>query len=169
MEFLFFAALFLFFWARANKKKRQQAGDKWAGFEENKRRLAPEQEKYDRMLFGLPELIGDNSFSQDVVGEQAYKDTLDLYGEYLEKYHPGEEEIWVLVELEPDNEYDENAVRVEAGQATVGYIPRSQAEDFGKELRSLGGKARANARFYWDPEGGRSSLTIDAVRPLKKK
>ena len=169
MEFLFFAALFLFFWARANKKKRLKAADKWAGFEESKRKLAPEQAKYDRMLFGLPELVGDLSFSQDVGGEQAYKETLDLYGEYIEKYHPGEEEIWVLVELEPTNEYDENAVRVEAGQATVGYIPKAEAEQFGRELRSLGGKARANARFYWGQEGGRSSLTIDAVRPLKRK
>ena len=173
MEFLIFAALFLFFWSRANKKAQKKAakiaGDKWAGFEENKLRLADRQAEYDRMLSALPELDGDETYSQEVVGEQAYKETLDLYGEFLQKFHDGEEQIWVLVELEPTNPYDKNAVRVEAGQATVGHIPRDQARQFGKELAALGGKARCSARFYWSPDDGLSSLTLDVVRPLQKK
>lgn len=154
----------IWFWLKRRKKK-----DKWDGFEAAKRRLAPQQAAYEKMLFGLPELTGDGSFSQEVVGEQAYKEALDLFGEFIQRYHPGQDEIWVLVELEPTNKFDKNAVRVEAGQTTVGYIPRTEAVAFGRELRELGGKARCNARFHWSPADGKSSLSLDVIRPLQAK
>ena len=73
----------------------------------------------------------------------------------------------VMVELEPNNKYDPNAVRVDAGQATIGYIPREDAEEFGKELATLGGTATCSAKLYWSPGDGRSSITLDVLRPLE--
>ncbi len=117
-------------------------------------------------MLSLPSLKGDETFSQEIVGEQAYADDLYSFGTWLEQNHPGEDVIWVIVENEPDNIHDPNAVRVEAGKTTVGYIPRQQAEQFAIELATLGGKARCAARFHFDKYGDRSSITLDLVRPL---
>ena len=119
-------------------------------------------------MLSLPSLKGDETFSQEIVGEQAYADDLYSFGTWLEQNHPGEDVIWVIVENEPDNIHDPNAVRVEAGKTTVGYIPRQQAEQFAIELATLGGKARCAARFYFDKYGDRSSITLDLVRPLEQ-
>ncbi len=159
MEWVVFGLLVWFFYNRSKKKK-------WKRFEKEASKQAGQQLKYERFMNNLPALRGDGSFSQEIKGEQAYKDNIDLFGEYLERYHPGED-FMVMVELEPSNKHDPNAVRVDAGQATIGYIPKEDAEEFGKELAALGGRASCSASLYWSPVDGRSSITLDVVRPLE--
>lgn len=159
MEWIVFGLLVWFFYNRSKNKK-------WKRFEKEASRQAGKQLKYERFMENLPALKGDGSFSQEIRGEQAYKEHIDLFGEYLERYHP-DGEFMVMVELEPNNRFDPNAVRIEAGKATIGYIPREEAEQFGKELEALGGRATCTATLYWSPGDGRSSITLDVVRPLE--
>ena len=159
MEWILFGLLVWFFYNRSKKKK-------WKRFEKEASKQAGQQLKYERFMNNLPALRGDGSFSQEIKGEQAYKDNIDLFGEYLERYHQGED-FMVMVELEPSNKHDPNAVRVDEGQATIGYIPKEDAEEFGKELAALGGRASCSASLYWSPGDGRSSITLDVVRPLE--
>ena len=159
MEWILFGLLVWFFYNRSKNKK-------WKRFEKEAAKQAGNQLKYERFMENLPALKGDGLFSQEIRGEQAYKDNIDIFGEYLERYHP-DGEFMVMVELEPTNKYDPNAVRVEAGYATLGYIPREEAEEFGIELAALGGRATCSASLYWSPDDGRSSITLDVMRPLE--
>ena len=161
MEWVVFGLLFWFFYSRSKKKRAKKE------FEKAVRGHSKIQQRYDNYLASLPSLAGDGSFSQEIRGEQAYAEAIDLFGQFIQDYHPGEDEILVLVEVEPNNKYDSNAVRVEAGQTTVGYIPREQALEFGNELLEFGGRATCTARLYWSPEDGKSSITLDVVRPLE--
>jgi hypothetical protein len=160
VEIIIFIGLVAFFWYRSNKKQQRKAATKFSSD------IAKEQKRYDDYMESLPSLVGDESFSQEVRGEQAYKEMLDNFGYWLEENHPGENVIWVILELEPENIHDPSAIRIETGQTTVGYIPREEAQAFRKELLAIGGKARCSAKFYFDPNGNRSSLTLDVVRPL---
>ena len=160
MEWILFGLLFLFFYSRSKKKQAKKELTKAI---KGQSRL---QNNYDNYLASLPSLKGDGSFSQEIRGEQAYAEAIDLFGQFLEDYHNGEDEILVMVEVEPDNKFDKNAVRVEAGQTTVGYIPREQALEFGNELLEFGGRATCTARLYWSPDDGKSSITLDVIRPL---
>lgn len=141
--------------------------DKWEAFEVEAKRQEKQQARYDRYMMGLPELAGDESFSQKIRGERAYKESIDLFGEWMERYHPGEDRINVIVEAitTKDNQLQ---VRIEAGMAVLGFIPREEVADFHRELTALGKVARATARFYWSPDDGKSSITLDVVRPLRK-
>jgi hypothetical protein len=160
MEWVVFGLLFWFFYSRSKKKQAKKE------FEKAVRGQSKIQQRYDNYLASLPSLKGDGSFSQEIRGEQAYAEAIDLFGQFLEDYHNGEDEILVMVEVEPDNKFDRNAVRVEAGQTTVGYIPREQALEFGNELMEFGGRATCTARLYWSPDDGKSSISLDVVRPL---
>jgi hypothetical protein len=162
LEYVIFALLLWFFIARSQKKKLKKAGKTLT------RSIAQEQARYDKYMNSLPTLKGDDSYSQEVRGEFAYKEMLDNFGGWLKDKHPGKDEIWVIVETEPNNIHDPNAVRIETGQETVGYIPREEALEFAKELKQFGGRARCSARFYWDEFGNKSSLTLDVVRPLRQ-
>ena len=161
MEWILFGLLVWFFYRRSQKKKGKKA------FDAAKKKYAKQQQAYEDFMNSLPYLKGDESFSQQVRGEQAYQETINMYGQFLEDHHPGKDEILVMVELEPSNPFDKNAVRVDAGQATIGYIPREEAEEFGNELRALGGRASCSARLYWSPNDERSSITLDVLRPLQ--
>ena len=165
MEWLLVAVIIWWFLAR-NKKRKKASRLNWAEVERNKRLVADEQAEYNAHMESLPNLQGDGSFSQDVVGEAAYREILQNYSDYLERYHPGENELLVALELEPDNPYDENAVRVEGGKTTLGYIPRGEAKQLGDELRKFGGKATCTAYFHRSDQG-LHWLTLDLVRPLR--
>ena len=160
MEWIIFGLLFWFFFLRSKNKQKKKL----------RRHLdlnSGEQKQYDAFLKSLPALSGDGSFGQEIRGEQAYKEDIDLLGQYIQQFHPGEDVVLLMVAVEPENKPDKHAVRIEAGKATLGYIPREQALEFSKELNELGGKATCDARFYWSPNDGRSSITLDVVRPLR--
>lgn len=166
MEIIVFLLLVWLF-ARIFRKKTKQPFDKWQAFEKEAAKQQKEQQRYDKYMMSLPELKGDGSYSQPLRGEAAYKETLDLFGQWIERYHPGEDEINVIVEA-ITNKDGAKQVRVEAGQAVVGFIPREVAADFHEELTNLGGVARCGAKFHWSPQDGKSTIALDVVRPLAK-
>ena len=166
MEIIVFLLLVWLF-ARIFRKRAKQPFDKWRAFEREAEKQQKAQQKYDNYMMSLPELLGDGTYSQKLRGEAAYKETLDLFGQWIERYHPGEDEINVIVEA-ITNKDGALQVRVEAGQAVVGFIPREDAAEFHGELSALGGVARASAKFHWSPHDGNSSIALDVVRPLAK-
>lgn len=166
MEWVIGALIIWFLFFRSKGKKVQRLSREL--IKENQALIENQQQIYNKYLASLPELQGDGSFSQEVVGELAYQETLNNFAEYLKKEHPGEDEILVLVELEPTNSFDKNAVRLEAASATVGYIPRQEAEQFGQELKTLGGKATCSAKFLFS-DLGHHGLRLDVERPLRTK
>lgn len=166
MEIIVFLLLVWLF-ARIFRKKTKQPFDKWQAFEKEAAKQQKEQQRYDKYMMSLPELKGDGSYSQPLRGEAAYKETLDLFGQWIERYHPGEDEINVIVEA-ITNKNGAKQVRVEAGQAVVGFIPKEVAADFHEELTILGGVARCGAKFHWSPQDGKSTIALDVVRPLAK-
>jgi hypothetical protein len=166
MEIIVFLLLVWLF-ARIFPKKRKGPVDKWEAFEEAARKNEKQQRRYDDYMMSLPELMGDGTYSQKIRGELAYRETLDNFGEWMERYHPGEDEINVIVERIVSKDGKEHSVRIEAGNAVIGFIPREIAGEFGNELKNLGGVARASAKFKWSPHNGQSSISLDVVRPLR--
>ena len=166
MEIIVFLLLVWLF-ARIFRKRAKQPFDKWQAFEREAEKQQKAQQKYDNYMMSLPGLLGNGTYSQKLRGEAAYKETLDLFGQWIERYHPGEDEIKVIVEA-ITNKDGALQVRVEAGQAVVGFIPREEAAEFHSELSELGGVARASAKFHWSPHDGKSSIALDVVRPLAK-
>lgn len=166
MEIIVFLLLFWLF-SRLFRRRRKEPLDKWAAFEEAARKNEKQQRRYDNYMMSLPELAGDGTYSQRIRGELAYRDTLDNMGEWMERYHPGKDEINVIVERITSKDGKEHSVRIEAGNAVLGFIPREIAGKFGNELKELGGVARASAKFKWSPHDGQSTITLDVVRPLR--
>lgn len=166
MEIIVFLLLIWLF-ARIFRKKSKGPVDKWEAFEQAAKKSEKLQKRYDDYMMSLPELAGDGSYSQRIRGELAYRETLNNFGEWMDRYHPGKDEINVIVERIESKDGKEHSVRIEAGNAVIGFIPREIAGEFGNELRVLGGVARASAKFKWSPHDGQSTVSLDVVRPLR--
>lgn len=93
----------------------------------------------------------DGSFPMEVVGESNYQPALvSICGSHTREGHDGEYEA--IIELEPSNRYDPNAVKVMIKGKTVGYLPREQAKRVGGQLDEAGSAAarcRARIRGGW--------------------
>ncbi len=165
MEIIVFLLLIWLF-ARIFRKKTKGPVDKWEAFEQAAKKSEKLQKRYDNYMMSLPELAGDGSYSQRVRGELAYRETLDNFIEWLDRYHPGENEINVMLEIVEGKNGQEHAVRLEAGNAVIGFIPREDAGAFGNELKALGGTARASGRLVRNVDGT-NTLSLDVIRPLR--
>jgi hypothetical protein len=167
MEIVLFLLLFWFFSRILRGKKRKGPVDKWEAFEEVARKKEKLQQKYDKYMMSLPELAGDGSYSQPLRGEYAYRETLDSVVEWLDRYHPGKDEVNAIVEVVKSKDGAQSSVRVEAGDAVIGFIPRETAGEFAQELTALGGIARVGAKFDLSRTDGKHSISLDVVRPLR--
>jgi hypothetical protein len=162
VEILIFILLLWFFISRSQKKRIKKTNRLVA------KSISEERARYLDYMNTLPTLKGDGGYLQKVSGALTYREALDKVGLWLKNERAGQSEIWVILETEPDNIKNPNAVRIETGEETVGYIPREEAPDFGQELEQFNGRARCRARFYWDEFGSKSSLTLDVIRPLTR-
>jgi hypothetical protein len=76
-------------------------------------------------VLALPRSNDTNWFSNDVVGESRYtKNIRNAIGK-----KGGEQNMWLTLSREPENQYDPNAIRVHIQGATVGYVPREDTEE----------------------------------------
>ncbi|MGO9082849.1 MAG: HIRAN domain-containing protein [Streptosporangiaceae bacterium] len=66
----------------------------------------------------------------DVVGEQHHQDALEALAAGRNAFGTRRRLLTAALVREPDNEYDPNAVRVEAAGATVGHLSRDDAPRF---------------------------------------
>jgi hypothetical protein len=127
----------------------------------------------------------EGSFPMEVVGESQYQDALiAVCGPHTRHGH--DEEYEALLELEPDNQYDANAVRVSISRRKVGYLSREQADRVGSQMRDGGLDAvfcNARVRGGWRtnqydeghygvflsiPNQGWIDLGIGAAQPLRQ-
>jgi hypothetical protein len=76
----------------------------------------------------------EGSFPMEVVGESNYQDALvAICGAHTRVGHDGEYDA--LLECEPTNPYDANAILVRIRGHKIGYLPREQTERVGEQMR----------------------------------
>lgn len=93
----------------------------------------------------------EGSFPMEAVGESNYQSALkSLCGAHTRDGYDVEFEA--MIEREPTNAYDANAIMVLIKGKKVGYLPREQAERVGSQMASQGVTAvrcRARVRGGW--------------------
>lgn len=109
---------------------------------------------------------GNGYFNQEVAGESKYysniKRLIRAWG------GDGEYRVRACLMQEPSNQFDPNAIQVIIGDATVGYIPKDETEDFNPLLTHLSDQgllAEFDARVWagvssWSDEWA-SSVSLD--------
>lgn len=129
-------------------------------------------------LSGPIRLAGSGDFDQQTVGEGYYQDQLDAFcGGKCEEGH--EKSCRATLMPEPGNPHDKNAVAVQIGGSTVGYLPRSDAVAFHRDMRRLGAAGqsatcRAVVTGGWrrDRDGatdeGHYGVSLDVEWPLSR-
>lgn len=79
----------------------------------------------------------NNEYDFEIVGEASYQNNLaSIAGAKIEQ----SKELYVeaIIEAEPNNQYDKNAIRVSIDNKTVSYFDRETAIDFKQEYKSKG-------------------------------
>lgn len=97
--------------------------------------------------------------ANEVVGESNYLKSIKA----AVNGRQGETNLWVTLEREPSNRFDENAVRVAVNGNTVGYVPRSETSDLQLLLKAAdaaGLAVEAWGRVYYSGDVG--SVSYDA-------
>jgi hypothetical protein len=103
--------------------------------------------------------------SREVVGESNYKREISK----AVGGRDGEHQLRALLQREPTNKFDPNAIRVVINGATVGYVPRAETSDLQSLLQraeSQGLSIVVPARVYWSSQdGGMGSVSYDLEDP----
>ena len=82
-------------------------------------------------------LPGPGTYEFDIVGESHYQQALEaICGGRTEESASHKTEA--VLHLEDSNPHDNMAVRVDVGGETVGYLSRSDARSYRKQLKQLG-------------------------------
>ncbi len=82
-------------------------------------------------------LPGPGTYEFDIVGESHYQDALEeICGEKSEE--SAEHHTEAILYLENDNPHDKQAVRVDIEGHIVGYLSRTDARAYRKQLKQLG-------------------------------
>lgn len=103
-------------------------------------------------------LPGPGTFEFDIVGESHYQDALEaICGGRTEE--SAEQSAEAVLVLEDSNPHDNMAVRVDIGGNTVGYLSKSNARAYRRQLRELGHpnitcKCKAMVVGGWERPGG---------------
>lgn len=103
-------------------------------------------------------LPGPGTFEFDIVGESHYQDALEaICGGRTEE--SAEQFAEAVLVLEDSNPHDNMAVRVDIGGDTVGYLSKSDARSYRRQLRELGHpnitcKCKAMVVGGWQRPGG---------------
>lgn len=162
---IFLILVFIWFFFRMRGKKAEKTFRK--AEQQAMASIASEQAEYDEYLFGLPELIGDGSYSQATSGTERFAETLDLYAKWLVSSKPKQREIRVILDRDPE-QTGHNAIKLESGKATLSLLPKSVTPEFEKLIKTHG-PVLATARFVVDPFGKNHEIWLDASRPLSVK
>jgi hypothetical protein len=155
MELLVIAGIVLFFYWRRQKKKQRLTNDAFQN-----------ALGYANAINAAPDLQGDGSFSQEVVGESFYGKDFKKLETFIKQVDPGEDEVVCILVADPQNKHDKNAVRVMAGDLQLGHLPRETAAEVQSEIIELGGLAKVIGKVHF---GTHNSLRLDMVIPLKTK
>lgn len=144
------------------------------GLEQSRRRALPRRKEPDEP-FRQPLLaVGRETYPRPVAGEAHYQEALEaICGPRTEGGY--EEYEAAVLEPEPDNPHDSNAVRVMIAGRQVGYLMREDAPKYLARLERLGvsgGAVRCNAviRGGWyrsRSDQGQFGVSLDLPFPVQ--
>lgn len=139
----------------------------------------PAQKRDTRPPVGIVRLAGNGGFSQETVGESFYQPALDtLCGGKCEEGH--EHECRAILQPEPDNPHDDQAVAVLVRGRKVAHLARADARKFRVQMANLGspgdgGECAAIITGGWlrsrktgATEEGHYGIALDLSWPLRR-
>lgn len=88
-------------------------------------------------------VFGTRDFSLHVVGTSHYRREIEAATAGRKSYSGNRNYIPVVLETEPDNPYDSNAVKVmSVNRETIGYLPREDAAKYASAIRAWHGTGK---------------------------
>ena len=115
------------------------------------------------------ELIGDESFSFEVVGESFYAPNFSALQKNIGLIDDRDWDDVATLIVDPGNRNSKTAVAVFVSGLKLGYVPEDKSALVYKFLLQNGGYAKADAAIYFSAADGQNSIWLDAVYPLALK
>ena len=115
------------------------------------------------------ELLGDESFSFEVVGEGFYSQNFSALQKNVGLIDGRDWDDVATLIVDPGNRNSETAVAVFVSGLKLGFVPEDKSEVAYKFLLQNGGYAKADAAIYFSAADGQNSIWLDAVYPLAFK
>ena len=114
-----------------------------------------------------PALLGDETYSQKVVGTKAFARGFAKVMQYAEVPDGSLVEVQSALIAEPANPNSSHAVAVSVGAVILGYITEFESESLFAFLMNHRGVARVNTNIYLEVASEESRVEIDLVRPYQ--
>lgn len=118
---------------------------------------------------GARELLGDQSFSFEVVGESFYAQNFSALQKNLGLADGQDWDDAAVLIVDPGNPHSKNAVAVFISGLKLGHVPETNAPGVYRFLMQSGGYAKADAAIYFSAGDGKNSIWLDAVVPVMHK
>lgn len=112
------------------------------------------------------ELLGDQSYSFEVVGESFYAQNFSALQKNVGLVDGHDWDDVATLVVDPGNKHSQNAVAVFVAGLKLGHVPEQNAPGVYKFLLQNGGYARADAAIYFSSADGKNSIWLDAVIPV---
>lgn len=111
-------------------------------------------------------LLGDESFSCEVVGETFYAQNFSALQKNVGLIDGHDWDDVATMIVDPGNRNSKTAVAVFVSGLKLGYVPEENSERAYKFLLQNGGYAKADAAIYFSAADGKNSIWLDAVFPF---
>lgn len=111
-------------------------------------------------------LLGDESFSFEVVGESFYAQNFSALQKNVGLVDGQDWDDVATLIVDPANQHSQNAVAVFVSGLKLGYVPEHNAPGVYRFLLQNGGYAKADAAIYFSSADGQNSIWLDAVIPV---
>lgn len=112
------------------------------------------------------DLLGDESFSFEVVGESFYAQNFSALQKNVGLIDGRDWDDTATLIVDPANRESKTAVAVFVSGLKLGYVPEQNAPGVYKFLLQNGGYAKADAAIYFSAADGKNSIWLDAVIPV---
>jgi hypothetical protein len=118
---------------------------------------------------GARMLLGDESFSFEVVGESFYAQNFSALQRNVGLIDGRDWDDVATLIVDPGNRASKTAVAVFVSGLKLGYVPEEKSQVAYKFLLQNGGYAKADAAIYFSAADGQNSIWLDAVFPFALK
>lgn len=118
---------------------------------------------------GARELLGDESYSFEVVGESFYAQNFSALQKNIGLIDGRDWDDVATLVVDPGNKHSQTAVAVFVSGLKLGHVPEVNAPGVYKFLMQNGGYAKADAAIYFSSADGKNSIWLDTVIPVMYK
>jgi hypothetical protein len=115
------------------------------------------------------ELLGDESFSFEVVGESFYAQNFSALQKNAGLVDGQDWDDVATLIVDPGNQHSKTAVAIFVSGLKLGYVPEQNAPGVYRFLMQSGGYAKADVAIYFSAADGKNSIWLDAVLPVMHK